>query len=70
MEALVWIGAVLTVAGLAGLGYCVAVALRAKREGLQGEAMEARLRGLVAWNLGSLAVSAIGLICVLFGIIL
>ena len=70
MTALIWIGAILTLAGLAGLAWCVVVALRARREGLEGQAMEARLRRLVALNLGALAVSAMGLMLVVTGVIL
>jgi hypothetical protein len=70
MAALVWIGALLAVGGLAGLGYCIAVALRAKREGLEGAEMEARLRGLVAMNLGALGVSTLGLMLVILGVFL
>lgn len=70
MAALVWVGAILTALGIAGLGYCIAVAARAKREGLEGTAMEARLRKLVALNLGALAVSAIGLMMVVLGVFL
>jgi hypothetical protein len=70
MAALVWIGALLTLGGLGGLGYCVAVALRARREGLEGAEMEARLRGLVPVNLGSLAISTLGLIMVVLGVFL
>ncbi|TFL16891.1 hypothetical protein [Jannaschia formosa] len=70
MTALVWIGALLALAGLAGLGYCITVAVRARREGLEGAAMEARLRRLVALNLGALAVSTLGLMLVILGIFL
>ncbi|WP_298430666.1 hypothetical protein [uncultured Jannaschia sp.] len=70
MAALVWIGAALAVTGLAGLGWCIAVALRARREGLEGAAMEARLRKLVALNLGALAISTIGLMMVVLGVFL
>ena len=70
MTALIWIGAILTLAGLGGLAWCVMVALRARREGLEGQAMEARLRRLVALNLGALAVSAMGLMLVVTGVIL
>jgi len=70
MAALVWIGALLTFGGLAGLGYCILVAFRARREGLEGPAMEARLRKLVALNLGALAVSSLGLMMVVFGVFL
>ncbi|MFO6465357.1 hypothetical protein ACK8OR_13260 [Jannaschia sp. KMU-145] len=70
MAALVWIGAALAVTGLVGLGWCIAVALRARREGLEGAAMEARLRKLVALNLGALAISTIGLMMVVLGVFL
>lgn len=70
MAALVWIGALLAVLGLVGLIYCIAVAARAKREGLEGEAMAARLRKLVALNLGALAVSGLGLMMVVLGVFL
>ncbi|WP_281823720.1 hypothetical protein [Jannaschia rubra] len=70
MAALIWIGAAMTVAGLLALGWCIFVALRARRQGLEGAAMEARLRGLVAVNLGALALSAIGLMLVAAGVIL
>ena len=67
---LIWIGAALTLAGLGCLGWCIAVAARARAEGLTGAAMEARLRRLVAYNLGALALSAIGLMVVVTGVIL
>jgi hypothetical protein len=70
MAALVWIGALLALGGLTGLGYCIAVALKAKRAGLQGAEMEARLRGLVPVNLGALAVSTLGLMLVILGVFL
>jgi hypothetical protein len=68
--ALVWGGALMAALGLAGLLWCVLVAARARRERLEGAAMEARLRKLVAINLGSLAVSALGLMMVAMGAIL
>jgi hypothetical protein len=70
MSAVIWGGAILTLIGVAGLIFCVFMALRAKREGLSGPAMQARLQRVVAWNLGALAVSALGLIMVIVGLIL
>lgn len=70
MTALIWGGATLTLLGLVGLGACIVVALRARNSGVEGVEMEARLRKLVALNLGALAVSAIGLMCVVVGIFL
>lgn len=70
MEALVWIGTLCTLAGLAGLGLCIREAARAKREETGDEALKARLRKVVAWNLGALAVSALGLMLVILGVFL
>ena len=70
MTALVWIGAALAVVGVAMLGWCIAVAVGAKRAGLEGPAMEARLRKLVAMNLGALALSGLGLMMVVTGLLL
>jgi hypothetical protein len=70
MSALIWIGAVVTVLGLAGLIYCVVTAIRARKAGLEGEEMANRLRGLVTVNLAALALSTIGLMTVILGIYL
>lgn len=70
MELLVWIGAILAILGLCGLIACIVIAARAKREGLEGEAMQARLQKVVALNLGALAASALGLMMVVLGVFL
>ena len=70
MQILVWIGAILTLLGVVGLIWCVLIAVRAKREGLGDAAMKARLQKVVALNMGALALSAIGLMCVVLGLIL
>lgn len=70
MEYLVWIGAVLTLAGVAGLVWCILSAAKARRAGLEGEAMAAVLRRVVVMNMGALALSGIGLMCVVFGVTL
>ena len=70
MAALIWIGAILTLIGVIGLILCVVMAMRAKREGLTGPAMQARLQRVVAWNMGALAVSGLGLMMVVVGVIL
>lgn len=70
VAAVIWGGAILTLAGIAGLIFCVVLAMRAKREGLTGVAMEARLRRVVTLNLGALAISALGLMLVIVGVIL
>ena len=68
MQALIWIGAALTLAGVAGLVWCILLALRARRSGTEDEAMRAALQRVVVLNLAALGVSA--LICVVAGIIL
>ncbi len=70
MQMLVWIGIVLTLLGVAGLVWCVLIAVRAKREGLSDAAMKSRLQNVVALNMGALAVSALGLMCVVLGLVL
>jgi len=70
MEALIWIGALFTLIGVAGLAWCIITAWKARRDGLDDEAMKARLQKVVAMNLGALAVSSIGLMLVILGIFL
>lgn len=70
MQTLIWIGALFTLIGVAGLGWCIMIAVKARREGLDDEAMKARLQKVVAMNLAALAVSSIGLMMVILGIFL
>ncbi|MBP9182607.1 MAG: hypothetical protein KBF78_05705 [Fuscovulum sp.] len=70
MQSLVWAGALVSLVGVAGLVYCVMRALRARRAGLSDEAMRGELQRVVVLNMGSLAVSALGLMVVVMGIVL
>jgi hypothetical protein len=70
MQGLIWVGAALTLAGVAGLGYCILRAGRAKRAGLDDAAMRAELQRVVTINLAAVGLSAIGLAAVVAGIIL
>ena len=70
MEVLIWLGAAVSLLGLAGLIYCILLAFRAKRAGLEGEEMRARLQRVVVLNMAALLVSAIGLMMVIVGIFL
>ena len=70
MAMVIWIGAALTLAGVAGLVWCIVLALRAKRSGLADAAMKAALQRVVALNLGALAISGLGLMLVVVGVIL
>jgi uncharacterized membrane protein len=70
MQALIWIGAAMTLGGVAGLGYCVLRAIRARRAGLADEAMRAELQRVVMINMAALGLSALGLALVVVGILL
>ena len=70
MQAVIWAGAALTVAGLAGLIYCILRATKAKRMGLDDAAMRAELQRVVMINLAAVGVSALGLGVVVTGIVL
>ncbi len=70
MTSLVWVGTVLSLAGLAGILGCVVSVLRARRAGLPDDALRARLQRVVAWNLAALFISAIGLAVVAAGLFL
>lgn len=70
MENLIWIGAFVSLIGIAGLVWCIVIAARAKRAGLSDDELKARLQKVVAINLGALLVSAMGLMMVVTGIML
>ena len=70
MAVMIWIGALLAGLGVLALLYCIVVAARARRQGLEGAAMEEKLRRLVALNLGALALSGLGLMVLIVGIVL
>ncbi len=70
MELLIWVGAGLTLLGVAGLVWCIVLAMRARNSGLPDDQMKARLQQVVALNLGALAVSGLGLMAVVIGVIL
>ena len=70
MENLIWIGALVTLVGLAGLIWCILKVQRARKQGLDDAALKAELQKVVALNLGALFLSAIGLMIVVVGILL
>ena len=70
MENLIWIGAIVSLVGVAGLVWCIIIAMRARRDGLDDEAMRARLQRVVLINMIALFISAIGLMMVVMGILL
>jgi hypothetical protein len=70
MEILIWIGAAVALAGLAGIIASMVLVARAKAARLGDEALRQRLKSLVPLNMIALLVSAIGLMCVVVGILL
>ncbi|MFT4619618.1 MAG: hypothetical protein ACI9KS_002444 [Sulfitobacter sp.] len=70
MEILIALGAVVTLAGLAGLIWCILRVTKAKRAGLDDEALRVVMQKTVALNLGALFLSVIGLIMVVVGLLL
>ena len=70
MELLIWIGAAITLLGFLGLLWSVVLVARARREGLDDDALRARLRGAMPVNIGALFLSLFGLMLVIVGVIL
>ena len=70
MEYLIWIGALVTLLGLAGLIFCIFKVQRARKKGLDDEGLKQELQKVVALNLGALLLSALGLMIVVVGIFL
>jgi hypothetical protein len=70
MEYLIWTGGALTLAGMVGLVLCVLRVMRAKRKKLHDEALRVVLQGVLPMNLGALALSVLGLILVMVGLVL
>ena len=70
MTWMIWIGAALTVLGVLGLVWCILMVMRAKKANLADEAMRATLQRAVVLNMAALAVSGLGLMAVVFGVML
>lgn len=70
MAFLIPAGVIVTLAGLLGLVMCIVKVSKARKAGADDEALKAVMQSTVALNLGSLFVSAIGLMMVVIGIIL
>lgn len=70
MEYLIWAGAIVSLIGMAGIFYCIFLALKAKRANLPDDEMRGRLKHIVLLNMAALFLSAVGLMMVVAGIIL
>ena len=69
-DLLVWIGATLTVVGLAALIWCIIIVMRLRRSGKDDAAIRAGMQRAVAINMAALAASTIGLMLVIVGLML
>jgi hypothetical protein len=68
MDIVIWAGSAVSLIGLAGILYCAALVVKAKRAGLDDAGLRDRLQRIVALNLGALFVSAMGLMMVVLGV--
>ena len=69
-DGLIWGGAALTLAGVAALVWCILTVARARKAGLEDAALRDRMRPVLAVNMAALALSMIGLLLVVTGIML
>lgn len=67
-EIFIWAGAIVTLAGVAGLVACIVYVMRVRRAGLSEVDLRARLQRGVVWNMVALFVSVIGLMLVVVGV--
>ncbi|MGP9805319.1 hypothetical protein [Paracoccus sp. NSM] len=67
---IIWAGAALTLLGLVGIVWCILTVTRARRAGADDEALRARMKTVLAVNMGALAASCIGLMVVVIAIML
>ena len=70
MQALSLLGLVMSIAGLGGLGWCIAQGLKIRRAGLPPAEIHARLHRMIAINLGSVGLAALGLAVLVAGLLL
>ena len=70
MEWLIWTGAAISIVGLAGLLWCIAKVWRARKSGMDDDALRETVRNVVPLNMGALFLSVIGLMMVIVGIFL
>lgn len=70
LDILIWSGTIVSMIGLAGLVWCIVRVARARRSGLDDDALREEVRKVVPLNMGALFLSVIGLMLVILGIFL
>lgn len=69
-EILVWIGAAISLTGLAGLLWCILHVMRARKQDLDDDALRAVVQSVLPYNLGAMLLSMLGLMLVVVGVLL
>ena len=69
-EMMIWAGAAVSIAGLAGIVWCILRVAKARRAKLNDEAMRDVLKSVIPMNMGALFLSVVGLMLVAVGVIL
>ncbi|GHF49284.1 hypothetical protein [Seohaeicola zhoushanensis] len=69
-EIMIWAGAVLSLLGLTGIVWCILRVNRARKAGLDDEALRAAVAAVLPVNLAALFLSMFGLMLVVVGVIL
>ncbi len=66
---LIWVGSALAIIGLLLLGWCIWQALAIRRAG-DSESATAQMQVLLAINMAAVGIAAMGLGCIVMGLIL
>ena len=69
-DIMIWMGAGLSLLGLAGILWCILRVARAKRARLADEELRATIAAAMPINMAALFVSVIGLMLVVIGVML
>ena len=70
MQALIWIGAIVTLLGIAFLVHSIRMVRAGRREGLDEDALRSLIMRAVMWNMVAVGLSGIGLGMVVVGMLL
>lgn len=68
MQWLIIIGAIMSLIGLAGLIASALKVIKAKRDNLEDAELRARVQKAMTLNMAALAMSVLGLMCVIMGV--
>ncbi|KAA2313158.1 hypothetical protein DL237_15520 [Pseudooceanicola sediminis] len=68
MEWMIWIGACVSLVGLASLVWSIVMVARAKRSAADDDALRAAIRAAMPYNMGGMFLSVLGLMAVIAGI--